>query len=209
MSYDPTLAEPLRQGTRVTVPPVGHPLSLADAKLHLRIESDDTWQDDQIDLLCGAVHRKLETDLGFPVLRQTRRTALDGFPAGGDRAIWIGGGDDPAISSFTWLDSTATPQPLTAGTHYVLDAISSPARVVPIPGTSWPSPLRRPGAVVIDWTAGWAMAAAVPEDLMHAQKLLLGHWFENREAVLAGTIASEVPLGYQALVEGWRSRALY
>lgn len=210
MAYDPTLTAPRRQGTVVTVPPVGHPLALADAKLHLRIETGDTWQDDQIDLLCAAVHRKLENELGYPVLRQTRRTDLNGFPIDPctDRAIWLGGGDNPAIASLTYYDAAGVSQSLT-GSDYVLDAVSRPALILPAPGTVWPACQRRPGAVAITWTAGWANAAAVPEDLVHAQKLLLGHWFENREAVLAGTIATTLPLGWDECLEQHRLKGFY
>lgn len=205
MAYDPMLTTARRLGTVVTVPPVGHPLALADAKAARRIDAADTWEDDEIEALCAAVHRKLESDLGFPILRQTRRTVLDAFPSASDPAIWLGGGDSPAIEAIEYLDTAGAAQTM-AVADYVLDEWSKPARV--LPARTWPSCSAQPGAVKIDWTAGWASAGDVPEDLMHAQKLLLGHWFENREAVVLGTISSAVQLGWDALLEPYRLNGL-
>lgn len=44
-----------------------------------------------------------------------------------------------------------------------------------------------------------------PADIQHAVKLLVGHWFENRESVVVGTTAAEVPMSVQMLVNA-RSR---
>lgn len=35
----------------------------------------------------------------------------------------------------------------------------------------------------------------VPADLKQAIKMLVGHWYENREATLVGIAAEDVPLG--------------
>lgn len=39
-----------------------------------------------------------------------------------------------------------------------------------------------------------------PLDIQQAVKLLVGHWFENRESVVVGTSGFEVPLSVQMLV---------
>lgn len=39
-----------------------------------------------------------------------------------------------------------------------------------------------------------------PEDIKQAVRLLVGHWFENRESVVVGTSASEIPMTVQMLV---------
>lgn len=204
-----TALSPWRQGTVVTVAATVEPISLADAKLHLRIETADTWQDDQIDLLIAAARAKLETDLGYPVMRQTLRTELDSFPLQPVLcpAVWLGGGAGAAVDSIVYIDSAGASQTLDPA-GYVVDAVSAPAMVLPAPNTIWPAVLRQPGAVKITWTAGWTSAAAVPADLVHAMKLLIGHWFENREAVVVGTISSAVQLGWDALVQPHRMAPL-
>ncbi|MBY5942774.1 head-tail connector protein [Halomonas sp. DP5N14-9] len=37
-----------------------------------------------------------------------------------------------------------------------------------------------------------------------AMLLLIGHWYENREAVVVGTITSEVPMAVEALIQPYR-----
>ncbi|NIP96559.1 MAG: phage gp6-like head-tail connector protein, partial [Akkermansiaceae bacterium] len=45
----------------------------------------------------------------------------------------------------------------------------------------------------------------VPETTRQAIRLLVGHWYENREAIsTSGAVPKEVPLGVQALL--WLER---
>ncbi|MCP5385951.1 MAG: phage head-tail connector protein [Novosphingobium sp.] len=180
----------MRQGTIVTVKPDGHPLSVFEAKRQLRIEPEDTDQDDHIADLCAAAHRKIERDLGFPILRQTLETHLTGFPRG---SIWLGGGDSPEIVAIRYRDTTNAVQTLDPA-KYVLDAASRLIRVYPALPVTWPATACTPGAVVVQWRAGWEQPSDVDEDLIHAMKLLVGHWDQNREAVVVGTISTEVQI---------------
>ena len=190
----------MRQGTIIITPPTEHPLSVADAKLQLRIDPEDTDQDAHIGKLCASAHRKIEHELGYPILQQTRQTHLSGFPVG---PIWLGGGAGLDVDALHYVDGTGTLR-LILPTDYVVDAISRPATVAPAPTKTWPSTQRRAGAVQIDWTAGWENPAAVPEDLVHAMKLLVGHWDQNREAVIVGTISSEVQIALEDILRPFR-----
>lgn len=178
----------MRQGTIVTVPSDGFALSVMEAKRQLRIEPENTDEEDHIADLCAAAHRRIERELGYPILRQTLQTHLTGFPRG---AIWLGGGDTAAVVSITYIDANGDPQTL-APSGYRLNAVGRIAEVYRAPNTTWPRVQCQPGAVVIEWTAGWLSPTDVPEDLIHAMKLLVGHWDSNREAVVVGSIASEV-----------------
>ncbi|HEY8604720.1 head-tail connector protein [Tsuneonella suprasediminis] len=194
----------MRQGTIVTDMPVGHPLSVAEAKRQLRIEQDDTDQDDHIADLCAAAHRKAERDIGYPILRQTRETHLSDFPRA---PIWLGGGDAPEVVSIRYRGSDNQVQNL-AATEYVLDAVSRPAQVFPANG-SWPRTAGLPGSVVIEWRAGWDDANDVPDDLLQAMKLIVGHWFLYREAVLAGTVSSDVEVALDNLLSPFRQHRVF
>jgi uncharacterized phiE125 gp8 family phage protein len=189
-----------RQGTIVKVPPEGHPLSVADAKRQLRIEDDDTTQDDHVATLIAAAHRKVENELGYPILRQTRTTHLFGFPCG---PIWLGGGKGLSVGAVRYVDAAGLPQVLPT-TDYIVDAVSRPATLCAAPTKTWPATQSRPGAVEIDWTAGAAKAADVDEDLIHAMKLLVGHWDQNREAVVIGTTTAEIAKSVDWLLEDHR-----
>lgn len=173
----------MRQGTIVTVRPVGNPLSVFDAKLQLRIEHEDTDQNDHVESLCRAAHRHVERELGYPILRQTRETHLAQFPRG---PIWLGGGAGLSVLQLRYADTAGTMQVLPT-TDYDVDAVSRIAKVYPAMNKSWPGTAPRPGAVVVEWQAGWAAPSDVPDDLLHAMKLLVAHWDQNREAVVFGT----------------------
>jgi uncharacterized phiE125 gp8 family phage protein len=59
-----------------------------------------------------------------------------------------------------------------------------------------------PGAVRIDYVAGYATAGAIPADLRAAVKLLVGHLYENREASAPGTL-NVIPLGARRILDNW------
>ncbi|WP_322990890.1 head-tail connector protein, partial [Hoeflea sp.] len=75
------------------------------------------------------------------------------------------------------------------------------------------------GPVGITYLAGYPTTPEVPEDgetpaipaqstvpaaIKTAILLLIGNWYENRESVVTGTIASELPLAVDALIAPYR-----
>lgn len=46
-----------------------------------------------------------------------------------------------------------------------------------------------------------AIDLGIPETYLLAMMLLIGHWYENREAVVTGTIATIIPLAYEQLLD--------
>ena len=69
----------------------------------------------------------------------------------------------------------------------------------------WPRALCGTGAVTVTATVGFgataeAGAAAAPETLKHVTRLLIGSWYENREAVNVGNIVNELPFAVAALL---------
>jgi uncharacterized phiE125 gp8 family phage protein len=63
------------------------------------------------------------------------------------------------------------------------------------------------GAVQVTFVAGYGNAAAVPADLKAAIKLLVGHLYENREAVTLGAMPAELPLGFASVTNRYRRLA--
>lgn len=70
------------------------------------------------------------------------------------------------------------------------------------------SPLTMPTRYEVVYQAGYAQledpnATAAPDDVQQAVLLLVGHWYENREAVVVGDSATdELPLAVSALLDG-------
>jgi uncharacterized phiE125 gp8 family phage protein len=59
----------------------------------------------------------------------------------------------------------------------------------------------RANAIRNEYICGYGAAATnVPPALRQAMLLLIAHWFENREAVVTGTIATTIPLSARSLI---------
>jgi len=58
--------------------------------------------------------------------------------------------------------------------------------------------------IAVVFTAGFGAASAVPEPIKAAVRLLVGHWYENRESISAGPGLSELPMSVQSLVTPYR-----
>lgn len=72
--------------------------------------------------------------------------------------------------------------------------------------TSW-APLSMPTRYRVTYTAGYTEQGAdewdAPEDVKQAVILLVGHWFENREAAGVGAYSTrELPLAVSSLIDG-------
>ncbi len=86
---------------------------------------------------------------------------------------------------------------------YVLDVYSTPARLLPAYGVSWPSARNATNSVRVRYVTGYNLpddspiAYSLPPLARIGMLLMLGHLFENREGVSAGTVM-EIPLGVKA-----------
>jgi len=185
--------------------PACEPLSLTAAKLHLRV--DHTVDDTLIDVLCAAARDYVETGTRRKMITQTWDLKLDCFP----ETIWL---PFPPVTSVTSITYTATD-----GTSTVLSSslytTSLPsgsqadcARIVPAYNQVWPSIRTVPDAVVVRFACGYgSSASAMPDALLAAMKLLVGHWYTNRESVVVGGGANSqaVPQGADALIWQFKS----
>ena len=108
----------------------------------------------------------------------------------------------PVVTYYDTDDTVAT----FASTYYFVDTVSEPARIMLNYSETWPSTTLRPAnAVCVEFTAGYgATAADVPQVVRQAMLLLVGHWHEQREAVLTGAISKEIEFAVKALL--WLDR---
>lgn len=197
-------------GLTLLSPPASEPVSLPEAKDWMRVDIGD--DDALIQSLVTAARQHAEDLLGRQFVTATWRLSLDCFPGG--RAGWgallapwawdramvrLPKAPLQSVSSATYYDLAGTLQTLPA-TAYDADPASDPGRLSLAFGQSWPVTRPMPGAVRIDFVAGYGAAAQVPEGIKTAIKLLAAHWYENREAVVTGTIASKIPLAVESLL---------
>lgn len=177
------------------------PVTLAEAKLHLKIDSDLTDDDNLIAALITAARKKCETETWRTFLTSTWDYSIDEFPWGqlGDwhhRQDQIRIPNPPLISvtSLAFVDDVGSSQVM-SGTLYQAIA-GTPGVILPSLNSSWPYGRSRPGTVIIRYVAGYgATADSVPDTIKAAIKLLLSYLYVNR-----GDAEADLPCAVAALL---------
>jgi uncharacterized phiE125 gp8 family phage protein len=183
----------------LVTPPAAEPITDAEAKLHLRLETaaDDVY----VGGLIVAARRHVESVAWRALVTQTWELVLDEFPVG---VLRLAKGTIQSVESVKYRDVDGVEQTL-APAAYQVDTVSEHGRIAPAPGTSWPSTAPRLNAIRVRFVAGYGDAAAVPEDVKAAMKLLIGHLYEHRESEIVGTISSPLKFAVDALLAPHRA----
>ena len=179
-----------------TSAPNDEPVTLAEAKNHLRVDADLTADDTLVQLLISAARRYAETYTGRSFITTGWRRVLDAFPGPSlfgvppgtpyslpVHAIQLDKGTVLAVGSITYQDMSGAWATLPPA-DYVADLSGCPARITPVFGKIWPVTLPQIGAVRVDYTAGYGSDAAdVPEGIRQWILMRVSTLYENREAV--------------------------
>lgn len=186
---------------RLTTAPTTTVVSASDAMQHCRIV--DTEDTTYLDSLIARATRHCENICKRAFITQTWTLTMDSWSDCKyvtDGIIYVPRAPLIAVSSITYLDTNGTSQTLAAD-QYRVDAASQPGRIEQAYGVSWPTTRGVIGDVTIVHTCGYGAAASVPDDIKHAVLLLVGHWYENREAVLVGSISKELEFAVTSLLD--------
>lgn len=174
--------------------PIEEPITLDEAKAHLRVDSDLTADDGLIGALIVAARQGAEHQTGRALMPQTWELALDCF----ESEIRLPKPPFASVSSVKYLDVNGVLQTLDPSA-YIADSYSEPSRLMPAYGTSWPSIRRQANAVLIRFDAGYANAGAVPQQIKQWMLLQIGAMYENRESVAAVSSIVEMPFADRLL----------
>ena len=187
------------------------PVSVADAKEHLRIV-DMTTDDTYIGVLIDTATEWCEDYCDRTFADKQYTVAFDDFVD-----LRIGLPRPPvrlhataasATVTISYVDQGGTTQTLTwaqSGTQqFRLDRDHVPSLVYPKYLENWPSVRLDDKAVQVTYLAGYGGAANVPTPAKHAIKMLVGHWYANREAV--GSVGRELEMAVSALLANLRWR---
>lgn len=186
-------------GPKLITPPAEEPVSVAEAKAWCRVDGSD--EDPVFTRLISAARSHCEhlTDRAF--VTQTLQLTLREWPDDEEDAGLITL-LRPPVQSVSWIkymDEAGVQQ--TWGTsEYQLNLDADPAVIARAPNKSWPAVqdgLLAP--IQVQYIAGYGAATAVPPAAKQMILLLVSHWYENREAVLTGTISKEVELAVRSL----------
>lgn len=176
------------------------PISLADARLHLRVDSQD--EDDNISRLIRVAARQIETVYGVVSVQKHFSFSFDCFaPEMRIPLIPV----SPESISISYLDGSGEAQ--------TFEQFRSFTRydwtwLTPNVGQRWPSTARVAGAITVTAIVGFVDPAAeesdqqasVPADLEEAARLMVGHLFMRG--------GGGMPDGMDDLVEHYRFRRL-
>ena len=204
-------------GYSLITAPQAEPLTLAEAKLHLRVENYVFEDDVLINALIIAARQYAEQLTGRSIVNQQWLYVTDEFAG---RSFMGGFGRDSAsfgnlpyngfalekgpvqsIDYIKYLDMAGVLQTMPAS-QYAAELTGMLARVTPKFGQIWPVALPQIGAVQIAFTAGYASvdttgaAVGVPEGLKAWMKLRIGALYENREEVVSGRSITVTPLSF-------------
>ncbi len=160
---------------QLVTPPAGEPVSLAETKLHLRVDFDE--DDTLINGCIAAARQAAETLTGRQLITARWKLVLDAFPA---CAILVAKCPVQSVASIQYLDMNGSSQTMPAA-DYVVDTACEPARITPVFGKTWPPTLPQIGAVTVIFDAGYGSASSVPEGIKSWIKLRVGSLYAHRE----------------------------
>ena len=189
-------------------PPAGYPVSLDEAKDHLKVPYND--EDALIQTFIGAATNYAETHTRRALMERTFTYYLDKFPD--VPTIELPKPKLSAVSSVKYYDISDVLQTL-ASSKYGVDTVSEPGRIRLVEGEIWPDVKdRKLNAVQIAYTAGYINSWSIPPAIRTAVLLMVSHWFENREAVVVGPTGlriKEVPQSANWLLDQHRVMTFY
>lgn len=161
------------------------PLSLADAKKHLRVEHTD--DDSSINQTIEAAFDMIEKRTGRTYRELTARLHLQGFPAAND-PIYLPRPPLTAVVSIVWRNPQNVVQTLPTSAYEVLTA-AVPGQILPSVGTSWPLAANRQQSVTVEFRAGTQNCPAI---VLQAAKLFLDLEYHEHDATRAQRIESRI-----------------
>lgn len=162
---------------KIITPPTLLPVSLEEAKLHLRVVH--AAEDSLINIYIATAAQACEQQTGRALMPQTWELTLDAFP----EAFELTRVPAASITSLKYWDEAGA-QITLDNSVYALDSADDygSAYVVPAHGQEWPTARVQVNAVALRYVAGYADAAAVPQSLKSWMLLQIGAMYENRQA---------------------------
>lgn len=188
----------------VSVAPAEEPVTLAQQKLHMRVDASDEDAIVSSDIIAARAWCEVHTGRAF--VTRTLVMRLDAFPAGGE--IELPWPPTQAVSQVRYVDTDGVLQVLDASL-WTVDAAHAPARLVPAYGKDWPDTRAQPAAVEVTYTAGYGSADDVPEGIRAAVKLMAAHLFEQREPEVVGSMVSPTSVTVERLLGPYRVRGAW
>lgn len=218
---------------RLVTPPSGEPVTLAEAKGHLRLEEAD--DDPMVSLLITAARQYIEEYCWRGLLQQKWELVIEGFHMPDPRELprrahltyqhhstpflnpWFKREDAielPKGQLATMADSTS---PVTSVTYvdpsgalqtldpsqYQVDSVYVPGHIRTPFGIDWPLTRFQWDAVKIQYVVGWSLAE-LPQAIKQALLLLVSQMYEHRTPEVLDRRVSPIGFAVEALLSPYR-----
>jgi len=191
----------LREGSSNVIT---EPVSLNEAKAHLRIDSSFTSDDTYITTLISVARSICENYVGYLLAYNDSLVYfLDKFPD--NEVIYLNGVAflDSGTTVIKYYDNNDSLTTLSAS-KYSVDEKSIPSRIFLKEPESFPDTSSSiPNAVRVEFEAG-SQGGDLPKAIYQAILLTIGHYYENRQNVVVGGRGYEIPMTAEYLLNPFR-----
>ena len=181
----------LKKGLVLTTEPLIRPITREEVKEHLRIDATNTSEDPFIDSLILMATEYFQSRSWRQLITATFTQYFDDFPPNHFEL------DKPPLQSITTIkyqDINNVQQTL-AISVFEVDTFSEVGRVVLADGESFPEVFDTINAVQVEYKAGFGDTRDnVPDLIKSTIKLIVAHFYENRDMVRVTTGVSEIPI---------------
>lgn len=202
-----------KMSLQIVSPPAAEPVDLQEMKDHLRI--DHTYEDEIIRSYLSAARERCEVESrGTVAVATTYRASFDRFPlmtygqnvpgspvvepvindtwplSPGQWALKLPRGPMLSLTSVRYYDAAGTLQTMSLSS-LIADTQSEPPRVTPAQGAYWPASQFRPGAVQVDFVAGYSAPITLSGDTFTAR----GRTFANNDTLRLWNSGGALPSG--------------
>ena len=175
-----------------------YPVSLTEAKSHLKVDTtaDDTYI---TSIIKAATQLSEEYTNRFFIDTVIEQTCSD-FA----QLQTLFKSKVSAVAHVKYYDSDNSLQTLSA-TIYDTQLKYEPSQIQLADDKSFPEITKRNDAVVARYTVGYgASASDVPEIIKQAILLTIGNFYQNRNSVVIGRIATELPMNVKWLLDTYK-----
>jgi uncharacterized phiE125 gp8 family phage protein len=176
-------------GGLVTAPKF-EPVTLDEAKLHLRVDAVSS-EDDAIDAIITAAREHVEDITRRAIITQTWDYVLQRWPC--ENYIKLPYGNLQSVTSVKWKDTAGTESTLVVTTDYLVETNGEQCGRIVLPyGGTWPSGTLYPSnPITIRYVVGWTTQAVVPHKIKAAIKLFCAELYEMRGEPVIGQTVTE------------------
>jgi len=178
--------------------PASTPITLAEAKAFLRVDSDYDDDDTYITSLISVATQVVEQYTRRRLITQTYIIYYDEFPPYIDLQI----GEVASVVEIRYYDENNDLQRLPTN-QYDVDTRVRPGRIYQSNTGDFPNTYERPNAIEVEFIVGGS-ASDIPAPIVQAIYIIVGRYYENRQDVVMGTQVNELPLMVEYLLTPYR-----